>query len=241
MKRVAYIVDMPLSERDQARYGIDLMTAQGIRVTVIDVADLIHPHIKHQRNHYGRVHDFEIATVEQASGLGAHKASLDQADLVIALFGNGGLNRETYSVFRLISRSKTPYLVEYLNIYPGSNRFKGEAGRAGERLKDILGRLVRGEISLANSLLARLPWPLLGLRRPDFVAYSGRMARQEDMLSDAGTTVIYAHSMDYELQRPLRASPLAVKAQAVFVDEYLPYDRDYEVLGIAHQIGRAHV
>lgn len=228
IRRVIYVIEYPLRENDLDRYGIQQLKAWGIEVRIIDIGDVTQPNVPQDRVHYRAFGDLDILVLRTSRELGELPSRLGAADLVLALIGTAGLTRHNLAAFRAISRSPAPYLMLFVNAFPGWNKYVGERGVFRERLRHIAQRL--GEIDWINSAIARLPPRLLGVRTADFVVYGGLKSRLPHRLNGSTTRVIGAHSMDYERYRRLDSGTISQRPSAVFIDEYLPYHPDIKVL-----------
>jgi hypothetical protein len=224
--RVTYVIEYPLTANDLDRYGIRYLFGQRRRVTVIDVGEMTQPYVAQDRAHYGSLGSVTPYVVAQADDLRAVAPMLAEADLIVAILGVAGLTRQNLAVFRAISRSGTPYLMLFTNAFPGWNKYRGERGVLGKRIRHIAARIF--EIDWTNSLIARLPPRWLGIRPADFVVRGGRKSELPHLLIAPATRVIHAHTMDYERHRVLAAAKSA--RFAVFIDEYLPFHPDIALL-----------
>ena len=99
-----------------------------------------------------------------------------------------------------------------------------------DRIRDALYRWRKRRLSLANSVLARLPAAVLGVDQAAFAVVGGRECLGQRHHVGPGTRMILAHAMDYEgvRQRGLTATDLPM---AVFIDQNLPFFRDGKAFG----------
>lgn len=226
---VAIITEAAFNVRDYHRFGAEFLTGLGVEVTVLDVADVTRPHFPHDRSGYASLPTgWRLRVIRDQKALAAESV-LKQADLVLMFAGNCGVSATNLPLFRAVSSVRAPYVVFLNNAYPGWNRMRGEKGKRLRRLMDIVGRGAGGRINPLNSLIARIPHGWLGVREPDFVVYGGTHSKFADVLSGGATKVIWAHSNDFEIARSLTCE--LPKPQAVFIDEFLPYDPDLVDVG----------
>lgn len=228
IRRVIYVIEYPVREDDLDRYGIHQLKTWGIEVRIVDIGDVTQPTIPQDRAHYRAFSDIDILVLQTARELRELTSRIDAADLVIAMIGTAGLTRHNLAAFRIISGSPAPYLMLFVNAFPGWNKYIGERGVFRERLRHIAQRL--GEIDWINAAIARVPPKLLSVRPADFVVYGGRKSRLPHRLNGPATRVIGAHSMDYERYRGLETVSVSKRRSAVFIDEYLPFHPDIAVL-----------
>ena len=232
VERVTYVIEYPLAANDFDRYGIDYLRGQGRRVGVIDVGEITQPYVAQDRGHYGGFSGIAPRVVTRAADLPAIAPQLRESDLIVAILGVGGLTRQNLAVFRAIARSGAPYLMLFTNAFPGWNKYRGERGVFWKRVRHVGSRVF--EIDWINTTIARIPPAWLGIREADFVVRGGRRSDLPHRLIGPGTRVINAHTMDYERLRAARgtaqreARPAA--PFAVFIDEYLPYHPDIDLL-----------
>lgn len=226
--RIVLFVQNPLSRRDWKRFGIPVFLTHGIAVTVLDVADVVLPDLKHDRGHYGEFEGFDLRVIRSPVDLVAARPLVAGADIAINLAQSGYCSPENISIFRLIARARVPYLVIASNTYPGWDRARTQATGLVGRLGDALSRWK--ERKLGHSLMARIPPHWLGVPPPDFVVHGGRN-HFESRLVGSGTRVIRVHAMDYDLCLEEKARNAPPTETAVFIDEYRPYHRDLRAMG----------
>ena len=228
VERVAYVIEYPLAQNDLDRYGIGYLRAHGRTVSVIDVGEITQPYVAQDRRHYSSFSDLALYAVTRRSDLASVAPVLANADLIVAIFGVGGLTRQNLAVFRAISRSGKPYLMLFTNAFPGWNKYRGETGVFWKRTAHVLARAF--EIDWVNTTIARLAPARLGVRQADFVVRGGRKSALPHALIGPKTRVVHAHTMDYERFRALPRAD-AKSRFAVFIDEYIPFEIDHALLG----------
>jgi len=227
--RILYLIERPLDQRDYQRLGVAFMVARGNLVTVIDVGDLTSPDHHHDRSHYPKLADITIHCARNRIELAHLHDEAARADLVILFVGVSHFTPRNLAVHRFVARLGVPYLIQFSNAYPGWSRYNGQPGAWFQRLRDRIGRL--GEIRLLESLAARVPPHLAGVRAADFMVVGGKKCHGYGRLANGTTRYINAHAMDYELYRQTIAEGVENENSAVFIDEFLPFHPDLAMMG----------
>lgn len=223
--RIAYFVQNPLSARDADRFGILRLAERGAKVVVLDVSAVTFPKIK-----FGPVQpparpDFDCHAVESFPALRSLWGRLGPFDLAIALIQAHGISRFNWRIFRMLGRSRTPYLVLSCFHHPGWDTGWMQR-RFGERLKYALSHF--HEIDPVNSLVARIPPRWLGIEPARFVVHGGAGSVMDNPLVSEATTRIFAHAPDYDHFLRIRHDPPAIENTAVFIDQYSPFHPDLQ-------------
>ncbi|MBT3553019.1 MAG: hypothetical protein HOO19_13995 [Rhodospirillaceae bacterium] len=230
MAHVLFVVEAALSRRNFERLGVACMVERDNRVTVVDVADVTMASITHNRDHYGSYEGFEILVARSPKDLWEFLKTISHVDLIFCYLGGGNVTADNYSAHKFIARLNAPYLIVFSNAFPGWQRYRGEAGAFWTRIRDIAGRL--GEIRLLNSIIARLPPRLLGVRAPRFLVVGGDSCAGFGTLVDPSTEYIRAHAMDFESYLEVEAAEYSETETAVFIDEFLPFHPDLSMMGV---------
>ncbi len=204
-----YFVQMPLSLRDYKRYRLAEIASKGIKISVLDVADICMTGIDHKRDHYGDFKDIDITVLAENRDLARALPLLDSADLIICHVGSGHIYPENFFVMRLISKCAAPYLIFNNDMAPLSNL---------DVLKpSFLARL--GKARLFSSFLNRIPLLALGVKPAGYVVHGGEKSLRPLRLVTAETKVFWAHSNDYELYLDEMNTPDEITDTAVFIDQ----------------------
>lgn len=230
MSHLVYVVENALSPRDLDRFGIGFMLARGNRVTVIDVGDINFPEISHDRSGYGSIRDIDLHWVKNRGELADLLPTVRSADFLITFAGVGHVSPRNFAVHRFVANTRMPFLIQFSNAFPGWSRYKGDEGTLGKRLADIFSRLK--ETRPSESLMARVPPKLLGLRPPAFMVIGGDKCRGYGSLVDKTTRLIPAHALDYEQFLRVRDANPEPTDTAVFLDEFLPFHPDLTMMGV---------
>ncbi len=103
-----------------------------------------------------------------------------------------------------------------------------------ERIKGLFNKNFLGHVR--NSIFIRIPRKLLPIKSADFL-FLGGMANRDDYIklgyTDKHTKICHIHSMDYEayLKAKEKKEQIISGDYCVFLDEYLPYHPDNEIVG----------
>jgi len=223
--RILFLIGTPLNQRDVERFGLSEASARGHSIVVADLTDLISPRARNR--HAAQLAGIDIRRVdrERMSTLGP---LLYDADLIVCLLQGDALTRAALPVFRLISRTKTPYLLWMGAPPPGWTR-----NRLITRLRDSKDSPLRllAQKDWLNSLLFRMPPSVLGIRPADYIVDSNVLLDRKSRFAGPLTQRIAVHAHDYDIylrERPFAGPPLD---QAVFLDQYLPYHPDFAASG----------
>lgn len=228
LRRIVYVIDATLFARDYERYGMRYFAKRGIAVSVIDATALSHPNLLAiETGAPPPCAGIVVIPVTDGNMLDAQQRLIEDADIVINLVGMTGAPAPV-RIYRLIARSRTPYLVLATNAFPsprgpGSGR-DGVLARVGNRLQRLFG----GSVNPWHSLLARMPKAVIGITAPAIVVHSGTRSRAVAAMfpTDATTEEVWAHSMDWEVYRALRDNITAAENIAVFIDQNVGFQRD---------------
>lgn len=234
--RIVYVTYLPFDERDLERFGVNSLRACQHRVEIWDISAIIVPR-KNTPN--GDVpfpntyHDYRLC--ERRCRVLQEIAGLSGNDVVIPLVP---VQLSSLFLYRAISRSPARYATLAVgNVVAAKADL--EWGLALFVLK--LGTLVRRVTPrrLIDRLMLRLPIRWLGIRDTDFcLLIGGTEAREHALLAGVTTQFIRCHSFDYDifLMRRFAPPPIDVERYVVFIDEGVPYHREYELLGIPRPI-----
>ena len=228
ISRIVYLLASAPMERDIKRYGISLMGEKGIGVTVLDVAEICHPGVKQLRSTLILGPNIELRAVETRNDLERERQTLADADLVMCFITTGLVTRTNLPVLRMVSQTKTPYVIQRVDSLPGINAFRGDIRLFRQRLRYNITRI--GNLDYLNSLIARMPNLLLGLRAPDYVVYGGLRSHIDYPLITPESKPIFGHAQDYDTYLEHNSQPGAKSDTAVFIDQFLPHHRDWQMI-----------
>lgn len=230
MAHLLITTDTPLNARRRQSMGIDHLVARGNRVTYVDVANIVMPALDHERAHYSDYDDIEIMVARDRRDLSNFAKQLGHVDMVFCFLGGGNVTADNFAAHKFIAAMKAPYLITFTNAYPGWNRYRGEKTARWKRFRDIARRLK--EIRPAHSFVARIPPRLLGVGAPRFMIVGGRSCAGYGTFVGGATEMIVAHAADYETFRKVADLELGKTETAVFIDEFLPFHPDKDMMGL---------
>lgn len=220
---VVYVFKQALSRRNHERYGIGFMRGRGHRVTVLDVGPFYRPPVRGERVGYDAFDGLDLQVIETGADLARAAEAFADAAVIFYMVSSQQLSRRDVPILRRIARSGRPYVVAMINAVPGMTA----ADRATPplaKLRETVGRLA--EIDPLNSIVARLPLPLLGIEPAAAVLYAGRRSRARSQMAGPTTRAIGVHAMDYDVFRELRGRVGEARDIAVFVDQNRPFSPD---------------
>lgn len=214
---ICVLVQRPVIDRDVSRHGISSLMEAGYRITVLDLANLVFPKLRHARDHYN-TYEFALRVVESIEQLQAETATLRRAALALVYVGTGNLTWENLRIFRWLSKAGVPYVISYTNPVPLVPATRGNS------LRSLSFRLTQGRLS--SSALAQLPLSCVGVRSAAVQICGGRESQLRFRLVGPDTRRIFAHAWDYELFRSIRGSTGAIENIATYLDTYLGFHDD---------------
>ena len=206
--RVIYLMQVPMSAREYARFGAELYVSRGIAVEVWDCAPFIAPGYKTAE---------EPAPVARR-GMGAPREvcaalrGLGESDVVINLLPR---RLRTLGIHRALGACAARDVTVRTNALPAP----------GVSFVKRLRKLTPGK--LVDFLLSRPGlWYKLA-PKPGRIIYGGAACRPATGETERA---ISAHALDYDLflQSP---APEAREPIAVFLDQCFPFHPDFQVLG----------
>ena len=229
---IAYFIEAALDVRDVDRLGINYMLDLGIKVDVVVVTAVSKPYVPRLPSITLKHSMFSMVEISSRADLELIRGTLSKIDLIISFVGTSHKTPENLTILRFISFLNKPTVIQLSNVYPGWNRYRGDSGKKWDRFKDIIRR--RSSINPLNSLFARVPNYIIGVRPADFVIVGGKACVRgvvSQHLITKSTRVICAHAMDYETYLDNIEFRSEDGNMAVFIDEYLPYHIDNTELG----------
>ena len=218
---IVFAIQVPLTARDRDRFGIAFFQEQGLRVGVLDAADVVMPMLgPHRRDQYDCWPDIDIEVLPAGGDWSTARRMLQGAKLVVNHIGSGYPQPGNLSTLRLIAASRAPVLLTASNIHPAA-----VSRPAASTRRSLWQRLRRAGI--ANSVLARLPLAVLGLRHAEFVVLGARRSSASMPLIGPRTHRIRAHAQDYDQGlRYLNWDQTESDKIAVYIDVFMGFHPD---------------
>jgi hypothetical protein len=227
--RIIYFVKRPLTKRDLLRYGINFFIKLGHQITVLDLSELVHPMLCNEQSSPSANRGFDLYVLKNWKELKLHQETIKNHDIAMFLIQTFGLSRSTYSALKYLSRSGTPYLILAPTLLPGldlETKNRTLVAKVWDRVREL------DRIDLLNSIIARIPPFLLGIRAAKYVVYNGLESQSPNNLIDSKTKPIYAHTTDFDQCIEYMSSNASSQQHVVFVDQALPKHPDARALGI---------
>jgi hypothetical protein len=208
---IVFVTQRPFGERELSRYGVDTFLSRGIRISILDVADIVVPGLEHDRKHYKNSNYSNVHVARNKIDLAASKKLLADASIIFCLTGTGYPTATNYSVLQAISRSGTPYAIFFTAPLPMSTFGPG----AGPR-RSLWARFK--SVGIFNAVLARLPLRFMGLKPADFLVTGGYQGRRVFPLTCSKTRTIETHAPDFETYLAEKKVASKITKTAVYLD-----------------------
>jgi hypothetical protein len=226
-KHIVIVKPLVFDANDYERFDIEYMLDQGIRITVVDVADIVIPESPRGREAYADWPSIEFKIVTRRGELAPVFASIADADLVVNFVSDRLISARSFFVLRAMGRMKAPSLIISSEAYPGFVESERASLTLFSQIRNLPGRISRANI--LNSLLARIPRQVLGVPAADFLVQGGRRSMIKSALVGPSTKTIQAHSLDLDrIMRLQKAMPSASETDtAVFIDQGVIGHREY--------------
>jgi hypothetical protein len=220
MRKILYLIDQPLDERNFDRFGVQKWVERGWTVEVWDLTPLSHPHawrafIEAQ----GKLKDFEgYFPIASKRALRARYAALGPIEHFVDLSNE---NHRSFRVKRFLVRRGAVRVI----CAPGSIPTP-QARERNPLVSAIRKAVARGPMRSLKALSAAIAWRLaLPLIRPGLAIVSGEILSRAVMQS---REILRVHSFDYDIYLQLaKASSPPEKEYAVFIDQDLCFHSDF--------------
>lgn len=237
MAIVYFVVQATLTSRDRRRFGVDFMVSRGHRIVIFDIADIVLPNQPRRRAHYSGFTDLQIIVADTRDSFARAFAQAPKPDLVVFLAQSFGHSRQNSFALRAVSQRAVPYLIIQANIYPGYDAIWSRRA-AYRKLCSAAARW--REVSIANSVFARIPIGLLGIRPAAATVLGGQLSAMPNSLVGANTRSIWAHASDFDLYLEAREKTVSRRRVAVFLDQFLPFHPGFRELRAGKWIDPKH-
>lgn len=224
---LVYLLGSAPTARDVGRFGLAYFRDQGFRVSVFDVAEICHPRIKPSRDPNFSISGVELKVVSTLEELAELGGVLRTASVIMCFATEGLVKPENTKLLRLVAHSGRPYVLLRSEAHPAPLHEQGKIPLP-TRLAQTIKRL--RYVKPTHSVARRLPLKFNGLRPADYVILGGRRSLATSGLITGHTQPIYGHSQDYDQALKIGITPDQITNSAVFLDQYLPHHRDWQVL-----------
>jgi hypothetical protein len=197
---IIILVELPFTEFERKRYGIDILLRNGFKVEVFDLSPLIFP--RYYQYHTDKIRsgnnaslysDITYRCFNSAGNACKSIAQIVDGSVAVNILHYG---ISTFRYYRALSRRKVPYLLSVVDSIPMHSNSK----------RSVLNRLKRLSMIKAVHFVAGLPFKskyrkLFGIESARFLLAGGERsveAYQDSYTYDENTEVIWAHSYDYD-------------------------------------------
>jgi hypothetical protein len=220
MRKIIYLIEQPLDERNFDRFGIQTWLDRGWSVEVWDLTPLSHPNvwrafIESQR----KLKHFEgYFPIDTKRSLSARYAALGPTEYFIDLTGD---NYRSFMVKRFLVRRGAVRVI----CAPGS--IPAPQSRERNRLVAAIRKAVtRGPMRSIKALCAMIARKLaLPLIKPGLAIASGEISSRS---VTGSCEILRAHSFDYDIYLELaKVSSPPEQEYAVFIDQDLCFHSDF--------------
>ena len=233
---IIIITIYPLSERDYNRFGIDTFLKHGYLVKILDLcllftqkyADIVIPNLKEYEAYK------QIPNINELS---SELCNYSSNNCLIIIYCN--ILYKSLKIYKEIKKYSFDYAIVNLGNLPKpkyreSKKIPFDSAKIKRCIKLLSVR------AICDKLLTFLPnkyyW-VLGISPAKYLMIGGANALKVipgQYISDK-TTIINAHSMDYdrylEMYTSSSSDKIVISKYCVFIDEYFPYHPDYTVNG----------
>jgi hypothetical protein len=226
--KLVYLLKQPLSARDAERFGILSARARGHDVTVLDLHDLIFPEVAVVRADSAPSADVIARRISTWREFAGCRALVADADLVVSIVRSYGMCARSLRVYRMFAETGTPYLA----LAPLVDPIFADRRLAKPLIKRAFDQIKRFRLQeIGASLLSRIPFKALGLPQARYFVYNGTASRGPNQMVGVGTVTIDTHAHDFDLALRARGEASALRDQAVFLDQDLPFHPDFAAAG----------
>lgn len=217
---VFFVVEIPFTERDWNRFGIDTLRSR-FDLTVLDTTGLVNPRFWNQRKST-QMNDPLVRNVETMADLESLLRAADPDAIILNL----GIHRVRHRLYEYAQRRHAVTVEFQFGAIPGDERIFPLRSKI-RLLWSKPAVAVRGARARINRFKFGHDYPTLFFR-------GGRAAVSRSHLG--ATRVVDAHSLDYETFREVTKTepdrnPAPKRPYVVYIDQNLGYHPDYEQSG----------
>jgi len=216
--KIIYLVASPFNERDFQRFGVEVFIKNGFDVYVWDFSPFIYKEAQEILKPPDPI-EFEnlIRFFSQKDAIDAIREKGNNSFIISLL----PYLRDTYKIFKVISKNKIPYSVRYdANPFVENNPYNRSFLRRAARITP--GKVI---YYLKNAPI-RLKIGLFKNESATFVILGGARSVIDKSRVNQKTQKIWAHALDYDFYLNDQKSDARTEDIAIFVDIYLPFHPD---------------
>jgi hypothetical protein len=250
MKKIVILVENFFTTRDYERFGVEVLERRGFAVDVWDMTRIMHAASKVALP-LGDVCAYSgLVSIDSVEFAEKSIQSLQGSEIILSLVSYS--NRSLRYLYRPLKRKNNRLGIMFLGVvFPEPAREQSdEGGKLQIRLQQsklyaLMAKLqhlsIKSLIGVAFRIKRRLIRNILLSRskKPDFALVSGTKAIYyiPDPITEK-TVFIDCHALDYDvyLRNEAEGKPRGISGKyAVFIDMYVPFHPDYELLGLEYE------
>jgi hypothetical protein len=226
--KIVFIDEVPLIHRLYERYGIQILLDAEFAVEIWDCVPFLVPSLA----------DYHVSDPLRFDGIRSFRTEREALDAIdrehrtTVFVLDIGYRRQSWGIFRALSRKRHVYGVQLLDTQPNVT------DTTHAKMARWMPNLFSSPRRVVWAVLRKLPPRWLGIHLPDFVL-SGGASSVDKIRYPFGvpTRQVMAHALDYDLflKRPKwtqRDEHAPQENYAVFVDEFWPFHPDVRFYGM---------
>ncbi len=222
--KIILLVEIPFSERNYNRYGIEILQKNGFDVEVWEFTPFLRPDVHEQVKvpdpvAFSGYRKFS-ARADALAAIAQLPASCFVLSLIVYRYG-------TMAIYRALSAARVRYGVVWLSALPSASAVTQPL----TMLVSILAKVRHASRArLWKVLLGRIPFQLLGIRPASVMLAGGEGALRFKRVYPVNgrTTILWAHARDYDVYLNEKEKPVQTDAKVgVFLDENVPFHPEH--------------
>lgn len=231
--RICFFIQIPLSQKDYKRFGVEILKSKGFDVLFLDLTRLVNPDYIENYQVSDVIEDSFVkimhSRAEVVNFLKSHQRDMFGIDLI-------GLNYDLIFFYRILKRLNIQYATFCANTIPSPKEPSIKIYKRIFRFMSM--NLERKKLSICNKFTAiidKLPSFISGLQHPKLVLVNGLKYEKRSPRPVRNSETIWAHTLDYDLYLSGAGAPIINGKYCVFLDEYFPAHPDFLLKG-THKI-----
>lgn len=224
IKRALFLVEVPFGKRDFDRFGIELLLQNGFQVDIWDLSYILRPQLSQNQNP-ADVFSYDRLTVfYDKHELYSKLSSLSKKDFVVNLVG---YNYLSLGIYKALSTSNVNYAIFMSNALPSLR--KSGFSNFLKKCKNLYPPTPK---RIWQPIFLRLPFQWFGIKPAALILAGGAKCFMGKYPATRETEILSCHALDYDLYLKESHAPVVECPIAVFLDQYLPFNRDYALSNI---------
>ncbi|ABE52496.1 hypothetical protein [Methanococcoides burtonii] len=216
IKKLIYLLETPMNERDYKRFGIEILQQNGYEIQFWDVTPIVCPEdYETKLNEPICLEDCILFT--SLDDLKVTVSNLDSNYYIICLIA---YRLKSFSVYNVLSKTKLAYCVAMNNALPSAEH------KRPSLLYRIKNSNFHQKIDFAFN---RIPFKWFGIKPANLVLAGGAVSLTNNTYPiDETTEILWLHALDYDLYLDELSNPVEDTSEpGVFLDSYLPFHPDF--------------